>query len=104
MIDFLNLPGSIDSDASGYESLLTRHCLATLRQCARSPDGVEDGHIVCKGQRKRLLANGLVERRALGNGDVRTFATELGLVTMRANASCRDGSERLPVPYRRRLA
>ncbi len=105
MIDFLTLPnpGEPGNDLRGYDALY-RHDLATLRQCARAKGGVEHGNIGNLASSMRLIRAGLIVKVLDAAGSRFLYVTALGRETVRVNASCIDGSEGLPLPYRRRLA
>ena len=87
------LPNSYSSTTAGIEHLLRRWDLATLRQCFRKPDGIEDGDMLLKSSRKVLIEFGMLHRRVCKDGSTRTFVTDHGEAVVRANASCIDGSE-----------
>jgi len=93
----LQLPDFLEMSNYGNENSLRRYDLAQLRQCANAmPNGLEDGEIINKLSRMRLMRYKMVERKLNEEREIRTYITEYGLEVMRANASCIDGSEGYP--------
>ncbi len=66
---------------------LRRMDLAELRQCYRVfPGGIEDGNIISKGGRDRLIHHSMLHRRSDVLGTMRTYITSYGIEVIKANS------------------
>lgn len=91
--DFLRMPDTLESiprEHPAYGTALRRTDLALLRRAVTDPHATVDWDRSNTAGWARLLGHKLVEFGEFG----RIVPTPYGLETCRANASCRDGTER----------